>query len=191
MNTLLPFDKNGFNILRIAGSSLGCKRRKESIEKWKKSMKGFVPPKGDDRKKIEFESKVNMSKNKVDWIPVAKYSLTGEFLDVYESVYMASVLANVNRTKVSLACDFKRFTCGGFIWRYAPSYICAYRISVHKTKYPLRCKAIIQKTLDGEIVNEFQLAKDAKIFGFSPDCIQQACSKKIHTHKGFKWEYKV
>lgn len=186
---LLPFDDNGFNILKIAGSSLGVKRRKESVERWKKSMEGFVPLKGDNRKKIDFESKINISKGKCEWIPVAKYDLDGNFIAIYDSVFMAAQENKLSGIKVTAVCKSQRDSAGQFVWRYAPDYICANKIERYTHKWK-QCYRVIQKLPSGEFVAMYESARDAsEKGGFNKDCIQMVCTGVCKSHKGFIWEY--
>ena len=54
-----------------------------------------------------------------------------------------------------------------------------------------RLKPIIQYTLDGELVREWESAKQAeKEGGFSSAHICDVLKGKRKTHKGFKWSYK-
>ena len=50
---------------------------------------------------------------------VAKYSLDGELLKVYDSLHEASVDANTGWGHISQVCKGKRRKAGGFIWKYA------------------------------------------------------------------------
>lgn len=50
---------------------------------------------------------------------VAKYSLDGELLKVYDSFHEASADANINWGHISQVCQGKRNKAGGFKWKYA------------------------------------------------------------------------
>ena len=52
-------------------------------------------------------------------------------------------------------------------------------------------KPVIQYTLDGEFVREWESAKQAEIEGgFNQGSICQCCRGHIKYHKGFRWSYK-
>lgn len=52
-----------------------------------------------------------------------------------------------------------------------------------------RCRPVVQLTLDGEFVREFQYIKQAEQFGFNGACVSGCCRGKSKTHKGYKWMY--
>ena len=54
-----------------------------------------------------------------------------------------------------------------------------------------RLKPILQYTLDGEFVREWESAKQAeREGGFNNVCICRCCLGQRKTHKGFRWSYK-
>ena len=54
-----------------------------------------------------------------------------------------------------------------------------------------RLKPILQYTLDGEFVREWESAKQAeREGGFNNVCICKCCRGHIKYHKGFRWSYK-
>jgi len=53
-------------------------------------------------------------------------------------------------------------------------------------------KPIIQKSLDGKIIGEFQNAREAtRLKGFNYKKISACCTNNEKTHKGFMWEFKL
>lgn len=53
---------------------------------------------------------------------VAKYSLDGELLKIYNSFHEASVDANIGWGHISQVCQGKRHKAGGFIWKYVQNH---------------------------------------------------------------------
>jgi group I intron endonuclease len=53
-----------------------------------------------------------------------------------------------------------------------------------------RCLAVIQRSLDGVFISEFEsISKAAKVMATIPSQISFACNGKIDTAKGYRWEY--
>ena len=51
-------------------------------------------------------------------------------------------------------------------------------------------KAILQLSLDFELVKEWDSAKSTLEYGFDPGTVTKCCKGKRKTHKGFLWKYK-
>ena len=51
-------------------------------------------------------------------------------------------------------------------------------------------KPILQFTLDGKFVREWESIKECGRNGFNKSHVCQCCKGKLKTHKGFRWEYK-
>jgi hypothetical protein len=53
-------------------------------------------------------------------------------------------------------------------------------------------KPIIQLTLDGNFVKEWDFVDQVKLSGFDPRTVVRVCQNKksYYKHKGYKWEYK-
>lgn len=59
----------------------------------------------------------------------------------------------------------------------------------HKGKNAHNRRAILQCSLDGEIIKEWACIKDAVNSGFELSSIVLCCQGKRKTHKGFTWKY--
>ena len=54
-----------------------------------------------------------------------------------------------------------------------------------------RCKPVLQFTKEGELVKEWDSAKEAVLkAGFNKDCISQCCAGKIKSHRGYIFKFK-
>ena len=54
-----------------------------------------------------------------------------------------------------------------------------------------RCKPVLQFTKEGELVKEWDSAKEAALkAGFNKDCISQCCASKIKSHRGYIFKFK-
>lgn len=82
------------------------------------------------KKKIEKEKqKIKLSKKDVQKIitekarlvnlkPVSKYSKQGILLENYKSIREASISNNLPESNISMCCNGKLKTCGGFKWKF-------------------------------------------------------------------------
>lgn len=187
LDVLEPFDSRGFNICKIAGSSLGVKRSESYLEKRRQFLLGKKFRLG---KKLDRDGLIHASKVRVNWIPVAKYDLDGNFICVYESIYIAAEDTGTPRLKITNICKFERKRHKEFIWRYAPDYICPNKIEPYIGKRDAKPYPVIQKSLGGEIINIYESAATASKSGkFNKDYIQSVCYGRRKTHAGFIWEY--
>lgn len=53
-----------------------------------------------------------------------------------------------------------------------------------------RSKKVLQFTLDGEFVREWESTRECERNGFDHSGVMKCCNGKQKTHKGFRWEYK-
>lgn len=138
-------------------------------------------------------------KNKrIDWSElyrsVIKYSIDGMFIKEYSCIKNA-LEENPKAKNITPCCQGKRDTSGGFIWRYKNEDNFEKNLNVdhiklknHKGNFPI---GVIQKNLDGKIINEFSSIKEAeKETGCSSSKIVLVCQKKRSKTKGFIFEYK-
>lgn len=57
-------------------------------------------------------------------------------------------------------------------------------------KVPHSCKSVIQKTMSGDFVKDWESARSTSVEGFSPQQVGNACRGVTKSHRGFKWEFK-
>lgn len=50
--------------------------------------------------------------------PILQFSLESEFIREWESINEIQRQLDISKGNISSCCNFKRKTCGGFIWRY-------------------------------------------------------------------------
>jgi len=51
-------------------------------------------------------------------------------------------------------------------------------------------KPVIQYTLGGNIVKEWECGEETKNYGYNPLCVSRCCREKQNHHKGYIWRYK-
>jgi group I intron endonuclease len=122
-----------YNIEKIAGSHLGCKRSDETKRKMSIAQKGHYVSEMtrqrliDSHKgyKITEETKRKMSeatKGKYrGWSDksISQFSKDGQLLSTFHSVMDAERKTGIGNGKIVRCAKGKRRTAGGFIWRYA------------------------------------------------------------------------
>lgn len=130
-----------YNICKVANSSIGIKRRKETIEKIRKANLGLKHPKwrneiksksqsGENhwtkKKSFSFESKQKMSKSQKNLYlsgyenpnkkKIKQYTLEMVFIREYISITEASKQTGIERRAISHCINKKSKSSGGFIW---------------------------------------------------------------------------
>lgn len=64
------------------------------------------------------------------------------------------------------------------------------RISESRINNPKISKPVIQLSLDGQVVNEWESMSEAGRNGYNPSAIHKCCNNKSNHHRGFNWKYK-
>lgn len=101
--------KPEYNTCKVAGSQLGYKHKKETIQKMKESSN-----------KITKETRLRILKAR-DLIiqkPMIQYSLTGEFIKEWNSFKEYVTITGDNNKNIVTACKGRLKTASGFIFKY-------------------------------------------------------------------------
>lgn len=116
-------------------------------------------------------------------IAVRQYALNGTFIREYKSSYEAGRAMNVRPYCITHCCMGKIGSVRGFLWAYADGRAKAKFTRVLKRK-------VIQKDLDGNIINTFDSIRDAgKSTNSNISLIGRCCKGYRKSTNGFKWEY--
>lgn len=150
-----------FNICKIANSSLGIKRRPETIEKIRLANLGLKHP--EWRNKIK--SKAQGGDN--HWTKNKKFS---------------------DESRKKMSDSQKKLYGNGYI---NPNKGCKKNKEEIQNLINKISKPVIQYTLDGEFVKEWKSATEAASYGFNTSSIVQCCLNKRKTHKNFIWKRKI
>lgn len=70
---------------------------------------------------------------------------------------------------------------------------CSYNINYGTRNYKVSSslsKIVLQFTLDGEFIREWNTSKELKINGFQQSAISRCCCGERKFHKGYIWKYK-
>ncbi len=120
------YDLQG-NLLKIwdcmsdAGRELGISNHNiyNCCKDNRKTSGGFIWRYFDDEITEEYLAWCNESPpDKYSKKCVAQYSLSGEFIDIFESMAEAELKTGVSHSGISMCCNDKREYAGGFIWKF-------------------------------------------------------------------------
>lgn len=109
---------------------------------------------------------------------VLQYTLDGEFVQEYPSIAAAKRATGIDN--ISYACNGKRPSAGGFLWRKGDN------------DYSNHGRSVCQFSVDGSLVKEYCSAWEAakQNTGFDASSIHKVCRNGRGTHKGFMWRFK-
>lgn len=137
------------------------------------------------------EQSIRSAKNrKIKGRKVYQTNMDGTLIKEFSSIKEAANETGVSRSTISAACignmKLSTRTGGGFGWFYK-EYYTGQKIDTNK----IRKKKVLQYTLGGEFVEEFEGLKDAaKSVGCSSQNIGDVCRGKTETAFGFMWRNK-
>lgn len=108
---------------------------------------------------------------------VYQFTLDGEYVNEYPSANVVGIDPSGIRQCCRGVLNFFK----GFIWKYD---------NIPPTPVQPRKKPIIQYTLDGEFVREWESAFECGKNGYHQSHVMECCQGKQKSHKGFIWKYK-
>lgn len=149
---------------------------------------------------IEKETQVKPTKrvNKLTSKPVLQYSLDGEFIKEWDSIYAAS--ESISGVKGSYGniykcCKAKTKTAYGFVWRYKSDCGMSDAKPAQYIKFNPRkrvAKTVLQYSLNGEFIREwYSDIEAAAAVGGSAGNIRHCCLGHYKKAYGYVWKYKL
>lgn len=121
--------------------------------------------------------------------PVNQYTLTGEYIQTFESASEAERQTGINNSNIISCCKFKRDYAGEFQWRYADEQIL--KLQYFEKQCKIKKKSTIIQQIDiktNNIVKEFSsLTEASNVTGISLGNIGSCCQGKRLTAGGYKW----
>ena len=194
---------------RIGDANRGRKLPEWQIEHLRKINLGRKDSEETRRKKsnrlighpVSEETKQRIRETKVSKM-VLQLSNTGELLYKWPSVTEAAKASGLDRSQIRKCCKGELKTSGGFVWVYADEVDMSDILLVSdEEKEALieagirignakQRKAVIQRTMDGELVNIWpSLTQAAQECDMEISSICQCCKGIIKTSGGYRWEY--
>lgn len=126
--------------------------------------------------------------------PVYQLSLEGMIINRYESIIEAAKAHGIMQSAIVAVANKQKYhkTAAGYNWVYVDEYDSSKPYIVLIDQGSGNRKAIVQRTLSGEFVAEYQSIQEAcKITGFKGDSyISECCKGKRKNYKNYMWEYK-
>lgn len=166
--------------------------RKENMEHASKN--GLINHESNLRK---LQCKKN--REKVDYDKMKKPVIqinptTGEFIKEYESVSQASRETGIRGSGIQAVASHKKYRkiSGGYGWIYKEEYDASKDNKIVVDQTSGNRKGVVQKTLDGQVVNEYMSISEAcRKTGFKGSTyIGECCSGKRKYYKNYIWEFK-
>lgn len=121
---------------------------------------------------------------------IKQYDLFGNFLKNWRSIGEAASSLNLNKNTIGIALKGAQYQAGGFQWKYGNEEDSSSIEDITNKVYLFY--GIIQKDLNGNIINKYSNAQEAaKAMNTTSKNIIAACQHKNNrkTAKGFIWEY--
>lgn len=139
----------------------------------------------------ETRDKIGVSKS----IQVVQLDLNGNLIQEWKSLTNAKE-EGFQDSKISSCCKGKRLTHRNYVWMYKSEY---YNLSqaelqsrleeIRKQVLKYANKSIVQLTLDGKFIKEWDSISSTTKYGFSKGTISNCCKYKQTSHRGYLWKY--
>lgn len=174
---------NGLNL--SGGGEGGGLKTELTKQKISKSHKGMKKSWVKSRLTQEAREKAwETKRNQLN--PIYQYDLDGNFIKKWNKPSHASKTLNLNRGWLSVVTDDFTQTLGGYMWSSKH-----YENLPPTTKHQSKKKQVLQYDLNGNLIKEWNSAKDAaNSVGIAVQCITAVCRGVNKTSKGFIWKYK-
>lgn len=119
--------------------------------------------------------------------PVIQLDKDGKFIEEYPSTREAARRTQICNSEISLCCNQKRQSAGGFMWvfkqEYDPENI-EYKCVLKTTRRP-----VVQLSMDGTFIKRFSSMKTAAEETGVSRHIRDCCCHKRKSCGGFKWMF--
>lgn len=123
---------------------------------------------------------------------VKQYTLNGEFVKEWDSIKDIHKDLGFSRSSVTATCQHKYLQTNGFVWRYSDECDGYGNIEVDTSGMFKRNRAIVQLSLDGEVIRYWESGTAAgRALGFSQANINHCCLGKCKTAYGYVWKYVI
>lgn len=195
---------NGYNLTKGGQGTLGRYHTDESKSKISKAKKGVSVHTEESKRKL---SEASSGENHPFWGKFSKdaprkrnviqLTLEGEYVATYPTIKDAHKVFNQDGDGASIVqcCKGKYNSIFGFRWMYESDYKLYLKGELKLKDFEARKhgkRPIVQLTLDGEYIAEFETAKEYAISIGKKDgaVITGVCRGRYKTAYGFKWMYK-
>lgn len=148
----------------------------------------------ETRKKMSEAQKGKTGAKCPNSVPVVQLTLDGELVKVYDAA-MEAKRFGFNQGNISSCCRGERNTYRGYIWMRLADYKTLSEETIKKMCENIKGKnkhnsiPVAQLTLDGELVNVYSSAFEARENGFNQSSITRCVRGELKTSGGYKWMY--
>lgn len=119
---------------------------------------------------------------------IGQYLPSGELVQVFDSAGRAAAATGLGYSAIRKCANGKMPTCGGFVWKHLTNATIKPRWG---RKMGMGGKPIIQKTLDGIVVAEYEsIGCAAAKTGFHQANIGRAAKSNNKPYNGYLWSFK-
>lgn len=212
LDTLQPFEDNGYNICRVASTTRGRKRPLEElvgISEYRKKMVGelnnfFGKNHTEETKQKIREDRLGKKQNKnsiqkrvekiikcVKQIDVITKEVVAEYESIQEAgdvtgIKSCSISKVANKIKSIKEGDIINYSAGGYLWVFCDSELPSNKIEIDRDSVK-RCVKQID-LISGEVIAEFKSIKEASLItNISYNGISKVARKCEYFSKGKKF----
>lgn len=129
---------------------------------------------------------------------IDQYTRDGELIASFECPHDAEVALGINASSIRSCCNGERPSAGDYIWRFKGDAFNKYRTKLidkeHRKPHKKKIRPILQYTLDGNFVTEFENIHAAiQKLNKSSDALIRGVADNDGRHKsayGFIWKWK-
>lgn len=116
---------------------------------------------------------------------VLQFSPTGNFLNRYDSIKVASIETNISYGSISNCCNHKSKSAGGYLWKFLDDIA---ELFIPKKIIKMNTE-ILQYDLNGNYIATYPSIKSASlILGISNSQISLACKNENILAGGYQWK---
>lgn len=192
-----PFSTKGYNICKIAGTTLGYRHNEVTIKKMKEIGKSKpINPKAIRAMQLSNKGKKNPKSAKraseTFSIPVIQLDLEGNFIKEWKSATEATKSFGLSKTdsNISACTRGKCKSARGYLWIKKQDYNPNKKYSYNNKQGKTLMKTVYQYDKDGNFIREWENGNQAaKELQINSQGIYNCLWGKNKTCAGYKWYY--
>jgi hypothetical protein len=120
------------------------------------------------------------------FVPVAQYSLEGNFIQIYDSIKSASISTGTDRISLGQCCRLEIKSANGFLWRYA-NETPEVKITPYLRKKRFDSYEVAQYDINGDLICIFSSLDKVKEVA-DRTAVYDVINGKSKTAGGYQWQ---
>ena len=121
--------------------------------------------------------------------PIYQIDFDGKIVAEWYGAREASKKLQITQEGIFLCLHHIRLTYKKYIWIFVDEFnVDTFDINKYINK-PGQAKAVVQKSLDGNVIKTWTSTYQTQFDGFNPSSVWACCTGKQKSHKKFLWEY--